>query len=155
MTKSVIECPWEIGYKFACSVGTAIFPNNAAAAANILDELWEDHAVIDVFPVVQLQVVSVRMFRVTGRGATLRITPAALVAENRYKVIRNNDTLGSIVLLTYGMDKVVRVEWPESKPFHDAFGPIEEGKFRQIMYVAALNVDGNYKLIEVLDDQDW
>ncbi len=153
MTKSIIECPWNVGDKLYCTAAaTFSFTTFDGALSNALGKLRDG---AEVFPIIQLRVIGVRMYTLRlGIDNTQEVVPIKSATEKTYKVIRN-DTLGRIVLITEDMKDMVRLEWPESKPFHDAFGPIEEGKFRQIMHVCALHVNGNYKLIEVLDDQDW
>ena len=153
--KSVIESPWNVGDKLYCTAAaTFSFTTFEGAMSNAAEKARAHN--LEVFPIIQLRVVGVRMYalqdwRIDSDGPI----PIQSAAENVYKVMRNRDGL-DVVVLTQDMNEVCKVLWPESKPFHDAFGPIEEeGGFTQIIYVCALNVDGNYKLIEVLDDQDW
>ncbi len=150
MTRSVIESRYEVGHTVFCTHQLCVHDSEDKALHEVIhDGYTEDED--RIFPLIQMRVVGVRLYRyVDGEFVAVR---SAL--ENIYKVVRNRNTGMNITLLTREMTAVIKVEWPASQPFHDAFGPIEEGKFRQIIYVSALNVDGNYKLIEVLDDQDW
>ena len=154
MTKSVIECPWTVGDKLYCTAAaTFSFVTFEGAMHQALKKLDKGS---DIFPLIQLRVTSVRMYMlVDGEDGALDAVPVESATENIYKVMRNRSKAMAITIVTRDMDEVVRLEWPKSQPFHDAFGPMEEGSFRQVMHVSALNVDGNYKLIEVLDDQDW
>ena len=148
--KSVIECPWDVGDKLYCTAAaTMSLLTFEGALRGAIQRL---RVGVEVFPLIQLRVIGVRMYQVVE--GELDAVPVTSATEDTYKVIRN-DTLGRVILITKDMKGMVRLAWPESKPFHDAFGPIEVGKFRQIMHVCALHVDGVYKLIEVLDDQDW
>ncbi len=159
MTKSVIECPWEVGDQLFLA------PSNFDKVRSTSDEVIKAY-VIDgyngdpdkhapVFPIIQLRVIGVRTHHFyLDDEDTMRCVPVTSALEDVYKVMRNRGNSLAVALLTMDMKEVVRLDWPESRPFHDAFGPIED-KFTQVMYVSALNVDGNYKLIEVLDDQDW
>lgn len=153
MTKSIIECPWDVGDKLYLAPNS-FHRTRPTSDDAIKDYMWF-HDCGPVFPIVQLRVVGMRVHHLRfDTHGVMCCTPVTSAIEDIYKVIRSNKTQ-AIAILTQDMSEVVRLEWPASKPFHDALGPVEENKFRQVMYVSALNVDGNYKLIEVLDDQDW
>ena len=155
MKKSVAKSSYKIGdIVFITSESDAVCKTvDTAISAVKVSCAFFDTEPPEVFPVIQLKVVSIRQYgKVDDPEYDRGYTPITSASEDVYKVIRNN-TNRDIVIMTRGMDEVVRLQWPESKPFHDALGPIEN--VRQIIYVSALNVDGNYRLIEVLDDQDW
>lgn len=151
MSKSVIKCPWKVGDKLYLQVDGEPMPTMEDVKGNLLSHFGLD----TVFPVVQVRVIGIRLYHGKDRsdaGGTL--IPVTSATEAVYKVMRNRTTM-RIALLTQDMEEIIRVDWPASKPFHDALGPIDDGMVHQTMYVAALNVDGHFKLLEVLDDQDW
>ncbi len=151
MTKSVIKPRYAIGDSVFCTHQYIIYDTYEDSIQGIMaEEGIHDQTEDRVFPSIRMRVDSIRLRRIVD-GEVVEVMSAL---ESVYKVMRNRGNTMDITILTQDMSRVVRLEWPASKPFHDAFGPMEE-KFTQIIYVSALNVDGNYKLIEVLDDQDW
>jgi len=160
MTKSIIDCPWEIGDKLYVLVnphGRTTLALDSQVVA--LDELMGRYSskigvCIIAAPLVAVKVVGVRMFDISG---DYPIAIRGGITERTYKVVRINklSDIGKAVLIDKVSGDVSRLEWPDSKPFLEAFNYPVDSKIREVIYVAALNVDGNFKLIEVLDDQNW
>lgn len=113
----------------------------------------------EVVTIAKLKVVAVlpmKVIPVPGKPA-FDYVPVKSLGIARYKAMRHTGfPEGAVALLKEDGDEVVRVVWPESKPFHDAFGAVDENTgTRQVLYCTAIEVDGNYRLQEILEDQEW
>lgn len=160
MTTSIIESPYNVGDVLYVADGR-IDSHVEGAITSSLEEYFAraDLVMPKIVAIAKVKVVSVARYRINPTPGRPAVNLALIKSFGTavYKVVRHTGFLtGSVGLLREDAEEFVRVQWPESKPFHDAFGEIDsEGGTRQVIYVRAIEVDGHYKLEEILDDQDW
>ena len=162
MTKSttIIESPWPVGtILYLTDLGDAYSSRQGA-----LDKMMQSCAVFDapmpdLAPSIQVRVIGIRMNKLVKLDSGgVEYQPTKSVIEEQYKVVRTTADVATVVLISKEATEVKRLSGAHAIPFHDAFDFIDRDGtklIRQIIYVNALCVDGNYKLLEVLDDQDW